>query len=224
MTVRPRVQVRGVLAGQDLDSEFAPKLVFQLDAALLRPVNGVAGEANAAGQDEAATFQPTEQGTVASAGTDGGHLALLGRAVPAGPLRLGLLTLGLLTAAAAGLTWWPLRRPVAREATRVARRYGQAVIDVDVVDAAASRTQVQVASIDALLRLAERYDRMVLRQRTPSGHVYLVEDDGTVYRHEVRGQGSGDGADARVDFVDSRAEGGGRRGGRDGGQADRHGA
>lgn len=106
----------------------------------------------------------------------------------------------------------------------MARRYGQAVIDVDVVDAAASRTQVQVASIDALLRLAERYDRMVLRQRTPSGHVYLVEDDGTVYRHEVRGQGSGDGADARVDFVDSRAEGGGRRGGRDGGQADRHGA
>lgn len=185
VTVAPRVQVQGRLAGQELDSEFAPQLVFQLDAAQLRPASGVGGEAGAAAPDDATTFQPTEQGTLTTAGAGDGNLALLGRPVPARPLRLGLVVLGLLAAAAAAVLWWPLRRSAAREATRVARRYGQAVIDVDAVDPAAARTQVHVASIDALLRLAERYDRLVLRQQTPTGSVYLVEDDGTVYRHEA---------------------------------------
>ncbi len=184
VTVKPAVRVRGTLAGRDLDTVFAPEIAFELDATSLRlrpvPMNGEAGDV-----DVGDAFRLTQTGSVAAtAGTD---LDLGARSQAPLALRLGLVMLGLLAAVAAGATWWSVRHapPGGRP---FPRRHAHAVIDVDEVRPAPSRTVVDIASLEALLRLAERYDRLVLRQHTPDGEVYVVEDDGTVYRHEATEQ------------------------------------
>ena len=37
-----------------------------------------------------------------------------------------------------------------------------------------------------LVRLAERYDRLILHQAREGTHVYLFEADGIVYRYSIR--------------------------------------
>ena len=39
--------------------------------------------------------------------------------------------------------------------------------------------------MDALVRIAERYDRLVLHEEQGACHSFLVDDAGTVYRYDV---------------------------------------
>jgi hypothetical protein len=40
--------------------------------------------------------------------------------------------------------------------------------------------------MDALARLAQRYERLILHERRDEGDAFLVEDDGVVYAYVVR--------------------------------------
>jgi hypothetical protein len=42
-----------------------------------------------------------------------------------------------------------------------------------------------LGSIEDLIRLAERYERVILHERRGPEHAYLVEEAGVVYRYRV---------------------------------------
>jgi hypothetical protein len=115
--------------------------------------------------------------------------------VTIGPSRLHLSAalarilgpLGLL--AAIGAAVFALRRlrsdRRADEPTRIQSRYGEAMIAAVQSTLTRGGDLVEVESIEALARLAERYGSLMIHERTGSGHAYLVADNGTVYAYFV---------------------------------------
>jgi hypothetical protein len=94
---------------------------------------------------------------------------------------------GLLAAlAAALLAARRLRRDRrADEPTRIQSRYGEEMIAAVQSTLTRGGDLVEVESIEALARLAERYQSLMIHERTESGHAYLVADNGTVYAYFV---------------------------------------
>jgi len=187
LTLVPSVKAHGTLAGHPFAAAYAPKLPFSLTSYELAPVlNSAAAAAGPATAGRAAVFHPSQNASVAAAGS---ARVMLGPAVfhlSAGFARI-LGPIGLLTAlAAAALAAWQLRRDRrADEPTRIQSRYGEAMIAAVQSTLIHGGDLVEVESIEALARLAERYQSLMIHEQTATGHAYLVADNGTVYAYFV---------------------------------------
>ena len=176
LELRPRISLRGTVAGRPVRDVFAPTLTFDLDALHLRlraAAGATAGDplvriASAAGTRRAASpFGP------AGLRTTVGHARRL--------VEVGLAA-GLLSLLAGGLLLLRGRRD--DEVTVIERRYADWIVEVGPGERTAEAER-RVSSMKALARLAERYDRLILHERRHGGDSYLVEDDGIVYRYDV---------------------------------------
>jgi hypothetical protein len=187
LTLVPSVKAHGRLAGRPFAAGYAPKLPFTLTPYELSPVLSAA--ATAAGPDHAGSagvFHPSQDASVAAAGS---ARAMIGPArfhLSAALARI-LGPIGLLAAlAAAALAAWRLRRDRrADEPTRIQSRYGEAMIAAVQSTLIHGGDLVEVESIEALARLAERYQSLMIHEQTATGHAYLVADNGTVYAYFV---------------------------------------
>jgi hypothetical protein len=170
----PQVRGTAVANGRSAAVEYAPGVRFQLRDSQLILDNGGRHDR---GRPITVTSEPSATGPA--------QLALLGRQIPVRTARVAAVGLGVvaLVLAAVGLLW---RRD---DALDPVARLGRPVITV--APAELERPAVEVASLDALLDLAERYDRPLLHARTAGAAAYLVEEDGTWYRHRIRTPAAG---------------------------------
>jgi hypothetical protein len=110
-------------------------------------------------------------------------LRALGRSLPVADARRVATILGVaglvLAALGGGLT---LLGPRGDEATAIRRRYDGWIVDVEARERAAGAERL-VTSMDALARLAERYERMILHERRGDRDAFVVEDDGVAYTY-----------------------------------------
>jgi hypothetical protein len=95
-------------------------------------------------------------------------------------LLLGLVGLVLAALGAAVL----LTGRASPEVAAIRRRYEDWIVEV-VPGEREAKTERRVASMEALARIAERYDRLILHERRDDGDAFLVEDDGLVYVYLV---------------------------------------
>jgi signal peptidase I len=171
----PRVQVRGIAGGRAIREAFAPSLSFDLDELRLQLAHPPAGISS-----NALTRTKTADGTRTTTAT----LAVFGRRVSvAGARRLALAVTGAgisLTLTAAFL----LLRRREDELAAIERRFGDIIVPV-AADAHRQSSERRVATIDALARIAERYDRLILHETRAGGHSFLVDDAGVVYRYDL---------------------------------------
>jgi hypothetical protein len=109
-----------------------------------------------------------------------------GAELPVGTARwiaLGGLLLALLGALISRLP--RLRRPV-DPSGRVHARYGHLLVPIAAVAPQAGRTPIDVTTIDALVALAERGERLILHHHQGRDtDTYLVEDGGTLFRFRI---------------------------------------
>lgn len=172
----PRVHVRGVAGGRLVRNTFAPSLSFDFDDVrlqLARPPTGVAPQSRV--QTKATTGARTVQSTVALFG-------IRARVTVARRSSLVIAGAGIALALAAGILFRRRRRD--GEVAEIQRRYGDLIVAV----AAGARlpgSERQVSTMDALVRIAERYDRLVLHEEHGGRHSFLVDDAGLVYRYDV---------------------------------------
>ena len=173
IAVTPHVTIAGSVGSEPVRSAYSPPLIFDLDDLRLEPkLTSGAG---------LSPFAPRE----AVAGT-----RLVARSVSLGALGLPVATarplslIGLLAAALLGLlTVGPLlRRRRDGERQQIEGRYGRLLLPISARPQEWSRV-TDVADIESLVRLAEHYDRMILRLEEAGGESYLVEESGTVYRY-----------------------------------------
>lgn len=187
LTLVPSVHTHGTLAGRPFAADYAPRLPFSLTPYELAPVlPEAAAAAGPARAGKAGVFYPAQTSSFSSAGS---------AQVTIGPGRLHLSAslarvlgpVGLLVAlAAAGLAVRQLRRErLADEPTRIQGRYGEAMIAAVQSTLIHGGDLVEVESIEALARLAERYQSLMIHEQTATGHAYLVADGGTVYAYFV---------------------------------------
>ena len=74
------------------------------------------------------------------------------------------------------------------EVAKIHARYGSLIVSVAGADARDAATTMEVASIQDLVRLAERDQRMVLHQRLGTEcHRYSVHDGDIIYQYYVTG-------------------------------------
>ena len=176
VAVLPRVSVRGSVGSEPVDAVFAPALAFDLGDLRLQPKLDVGGEGvspyapREPGAGTQATPNKLELGAISLPVTTARVLAVIGLAASA---LLALLAATLM-----------LQRFRGEEHGRIAARYGHLLLPV--VSRSQEWTRVtDLADIESLVRLAEHHDRMILHVVDEHEHVYLVEEDGSVYRYRT---------------------------------------
>jgi signal peptidase I len=174
--LRARIALDGAAGGKRVHDVFAPALTLDLDqlrVQLEHPADG--GTGNSLVRTEGAQGTSREAVTV---GAFGARLTVArARGVSALGAAAGLLCLllgGLLTA---------LRRR-GDEVAQIGQRYRDWIVEIAPGERPAG-TERRVASMEALARLAERYERLILHEPGERGDAFLVEDDGIVYRYEI---------------------------------------
>jgi signal peptidase I len=176
LTLRPEVDLRGTLAGRKVDDRFSPKLVFRLDARELRLEPAIAPR-----------LEPARRGGVSTMTRQSQTFSLPGGlALGVGPARTFTLAgaLGFLVAALA-VAFLHARALRNDEPTRIRARYGAWLVPVAGASSRVGGAVVDMATIEGLVRLAERSDRMILHEEHEGAHLYLLEDEGVLYRYRA---------------------------------------
>ena len=78
-----------------------------------------------------------------------------------------------------------LRGRRADEPDRIEALYGRWLVPIARSDRRSYDEVVEVTSMETLVRLAERYDRMILHEESDDGHSYRLADDGVLYVYLV---------------------------------------
>jgi signal peptidase len=169
------VTVRGSVADQPLRQAFAPRLPLLLDPVSLRPESsGEAGSRFTVRRSETAVVEvPAELalGGLRLSVVDARRIALLGLVVAA------------LVAAVGGIG--ARRARSGSEPSRLAALFGDRMITISRPPSVEPARITELQDPESLLRLAEHHDRIVLHWREPRGHVYGVDDAGSVYRFRL---------------------------------------
>jgi len=176
------VDLHGQLAGQPLDDVSAdPTVTLSVSPATVLPGSTEGAADPSAGREQ---LSATASRTVSSTQVEPAQWNILSLQVPVTTARtVGVVGAGL---AAAVLLLLLLVRPRnSEDPRRIAARYGRSIVEVSTVSVADARTTIDVTSIEALARIAQRYDRLILHQ-AGSVDTYIVDDEATVYRYQPR--------------------------------------
>jgi signal peptidase I len=173
--LEPRVEVSGHSGGEAFHDTFAPAAPFLLDDVSLRvdmPDDG----------SEPLSARTAEPGSVqVPASITFGSLDF-----PVAKARdisaLGL-AISLLIAVFAGAALATTR--VESEHGRFASRFADRMISIAQPPAVDDGRITDVADLDSLARIAERYDRVIVHWRRGDEHVYLVDDGSIAYRYRT---------------------------------------
>ena len=164
------VEVHGTVSDRPLSTTFAPTLALDLDQVRLAVASGSElrrAQGGSGTRDETTTLHGF------------GRTVTVARARGIATV-LGLV--GLALAGVGGLLMVLATRD--HEVAAIRRRYEDWIVDV----VPSERPNVDerfVASMEALARLAERYDRLILHERRADGDAFLVEDGGIVFTYAV---------------------------------------
>ncbi len=174
--LRPRVAVEGTVGTTAVDDTFAPRLVFSYDNTTLRPVAAVDAAPSTPPPYEPERSEPGTEVVPAAVGL--GPLAVsVGDARTMAGLGLvtSLLVLGL---GSVLLVSRAERGPV----DLIGRRHGARIVPARAV-VPEERWVTEVDDIEDIARIAEAYDRVILRVTEDGSDVYLVDDGIAVYRY-----------------------------------------
>ena len=192
VAIEPVMHIRGTVAGNPVNVSFSPAMNFELGPQQLVPQ----GAATTPSQPGAAApvppgatstdnLAPSQSGKVGTSATAAAALTAFGVSVDVSVVRwiafLGLL----LSAAAAAFFYLRKRAEPLQETTHIQSHYGHMIVPI-VAGEDLGWPAVDVPTIKALVKLAESGQRLILHSRSGDIDTYMVNDEGTVYRYQVR--------------------------------------
>jgi signal peptidase I len=189
IAVAPRVHITGTIAGHPLNLNFSPAMSFQLSGAQL--IAQSATDAASASGDSSATgasspnLKVSRDGSVGTPATASATITVLGVSPQISLLRW-ISSLGMLLSAAAAAYFYLRRRGEPfEESVRIQSQYGHMIVPI-VGGEDLGWPPVDVASIKSLVKLAEAGQRLILHNRSNNVDTYMVNEEGTVYRYQVK--------------------------------------
>jgi signal peptidase I len=182
LTITPQVHVTGTLAGQPVSTGFTPGLSFLLGGLQLVP--GGASTDSAAQSEGTQGLDQSTTGSVATSATTQNTLGIGGVELPVAILRwIALAGVALAGGGALLALRWKRGQPADATAS-IHARYRHLIVSIGAMRVDPTRPSIAVTSIDALARLAERSERLILHHHRNGFDSYFVDDEGTLYRYE----------------------------------------
>jgi signal peptidase I len=183
ITIEPRISISGSMSGEPVKTSFAPGLGFSLNTMQLVP--GASSGATGPGTGSPSALKSSKPGSVASPSSAPNTLSVLGVSAPIGLLRW-ISVLGLLLSIAAAIFLYLCRRSEPfEESVRIQSQYGHMIVPI-VGGEDLGWPPVDVPSIKSLVMLAESGQRLILHNRKDNVDTYMVNEEGTVYRYQVK--------------------------------------
>ncbi|MBV8219813.1 MAG: signal peptidase I [Solirubrobacterales bacterium] len=181
LAVGPRVHVTGVVGGHRVTGKFAPTLSLSPQSGQL-----VVGGGNTSGTGGSQTnYTQTQTGSVSSPGVTAATITILGASAQIYTLRW-LALIGLLLSGGVALYAFLRKRAEPfEESLHIQRQHGHLIVPI-IAGEDLGWPPVDVPNIKALVRLAESGQRLILHNRSGDIDTYMVNDEGTVYRYQVR--------------------------------------
>jgi signal peptidase I len=194
IAVEPVIHITGTVAAEPVHASFSPALGFQLQPGQLTTSGASTTAVSAAstpstGPTIASSSQPTYRvsasGSVPGTATATSTLTVLGASIAIPTLRwIGLLGLAL-ALVVTGLAYLRRRAEPFLETAHIQSQYGHMIVPI-VAGEDLGWPAVDVPTIKALAKLAESGQRLILHSRSGDVDTYMVNDEGTVYRYQVR--------------------------------------
>ncbi len=205
LTITPRVSVNGSLDLAPLRTTFSPEIKFTLSELEAQPL--VSGSSSlAAGQLPTSQFAPSAPGSLPSSRYQPLYLALgIARPSVATARTIALIAIAVLTCALLAMLALirPMlafvRRPGRDESAAIRARYGRMIVPVARVWQLPGVAVIDVADMDALVQIAEHYDRSILHETTAEGDAFWVTDESGQFRYAL-------GASARTESFEAVQE------------------
>ena len=184
LTLVPHVRATGSLGVVPLRTTFSPPVRFSLNQFELQPVVSGGGSL-AAGQSPASQFASSTSGSVTGSRKQPLYLSLAVARLPVATARaIALGTIALLTCALLAIL--ALARPRPRdESAAIRARYGRLIVPVARVWQLPGVAVIDVADMEALVRIAEHYDRSILHEAADDGEAFWVTDESGQFRYAV---------------------------------------
>lgn len=182
LTLVPHVSATGSLDVLPLRTRFSPRIQFSLNQLEVQPV--VSGSL-AGGQSSASPFARSASGSVTGRRSQPLYLSLevvrlsvaTARAIVLGAIAIVVCAL---------LAILAFVRPRVRDESAVIQaRYGRLIVPVARVWQQPGATVIDVADMEALVRIAEHYDRSILHEAAAAGDAFWVSDESGQFRYAV---------------------------------------
>ncbi|WP_264653254.1 DUF5305 family protein [Actinoplanes cyaneus] len=155
---------------------FEPQLALGLDQTQLTLAKGLD------------SLTVTRSGTSSGGGLYPRQISVLGRDLMTAAVarKYALWFLVVAAAGAIGIGFAALRHVPLRTRKQIEQRYGHLLVPVEPMASKQGETVITVASVPALVKLAEKYGQMILTWTRPDGaDDFVVRDDGVVYRYRI---------------------------------------
>ncbi len=182
LSLVPHVSVDGSLDARPLHTAYSPQIQFQLSPLELQPLSSGGGLLSNQKSSATSPFTPSTAGSLTSNSPQPLFLSLkLARptVLTARWIALG----GILAVVLALLAASALIHPRVRDQSAAIRaRYGRMIVAVERVWQLPGVAVIDVADMAALARIAERYDRSILHERTAFGEAFWVTDESGQFR------------------------------------------
>ena len=171
VAVTARVHSEGTLDGTPIRGDITPNYTFAVSDVQMKPQG---------------TPTSSTDGSLNSAGSKPNTVKLLVVKASVPTVRV-LAVLALLLAVVAGIVGAVSRRREegASEVERILRDHKHLIVPGD-VGLPPGLPVTDVADMEALVRLAKRYERLILHSEKSGEHTFVVDDAGSIYRHRVR--------------------------------------
>ena len=181
VAVVPQVLVSGTVGGQPFSTKFNPALSFQLDPVELVP----AGGSTRPGASPSG-FTPSAGGTVATAHSVSNTVSVAGLSVAIASLRWVALAGFLIAAVAVFLAVLLKRGQPSDPRALIQAEYGNVIVPITTTIDDPARPPIDVTNIKALVQLAQCSERLILHHADNGTDTYLVDDEGALYRYQVK--------------------------------------
>ncbi len=183
LLITPNIKLNGEISGRAFDSTFDSGLNFQYDRVHFFLV-----------RDEAkgSSLNLTETGIIHEEHMEANTIILFGKEIAVSMLRL-LALIGLIISLA-GLVVLGLRLQNLSHSDQekfFQLKYDSLMVDIQNADSLVPSNAIDVTNMDALAKLAERFNAMILHAKEGSMNVYYVQGSGITYRFVMNGDIAG---------------------------------
>ncbi len=191
LTVMPHVSATGTLGGLALHTTFSPPIRFTVNQLEVQPAVSASDSSTGASSASLEGKPPPSQFATTTSGSASGR-RYQPLYVSIGPARVSVATAraialaGIVLIACALAVILVLVRPRRRDETAaIQSRYARLIVPVARVWQEPGVAVIDVADMEALVGIAERYDRSILHEVTEDGEAFWVTDESGQFRYSV---------------------------------------